>query len=80
MNNINTTTFAFGGVLEEKLIRPDKKIFELILERYHLEAKNSLSIDDNMNNIQTAKEIGLAMIYVLEKTDLEGELYALGLV
>jgi 2-haloacid dehalogenase len=73
----------FEGIVisgEEKLIKPDKKIFELILERYHLEAKNSLFIDDNMNNIQAAKEIGFAMIHVLEKTDLESELYALGLI
>jgi 2-haloacid dehalogenase len=72
----------FDGIVisgEEKLIKPDKKIFELILERYHLEAKNSLFIDDNMNNIQAAKEIGFATIHVEKKTDLNSELYALGL-
>jgi FMN phosphatase YigB (HAD superfamily) len=53
------------------------KIFELIPERCHLEAKNSLFIDDN---IQAAKEIGFATIRVLEKTDLKSELYALGLI
>ena len=73
----------FDGIVisgEEKLTKPDKKIFELILERYHLEAKNSLFIDDNMNNIQAAKEIGFSTIHVLEKTDLKSELYALGLI
>src|SRR5450755_4762483 len=73
----------FDGIVisgEEKLIKPDKKIFELILERYHLDAKNSLFIDDNVNNIQTAKEMGFETIHVLEKTDLKTELYALGLV
>ena len=73
----------FDGIVisgEEKLIKPDKKIFELMLERYHLEAKNSLFIDDNMNNIQAAKEIGFATIHVQEKTDLKSELYALGLI
>ncbi|MDP9042834.1 MAG: HAD family phosphatase [Bacteroidota bacterium] len=73
----------FDGIVisgEEKLIKPDKKIFEIILERYHLEAKNSLFIDDNINNIQTAKEMGFATIHVLEKTDLKRELYTLGLI
>jgi 2-haloacid dehalogenase len=73
----------FDGIVisgEEKLIKPDKKIFELILERYHLEAKNSLFIDDNINNIQVAKEIGFATIHVQEKTDLKTELHALGLI
>ncbi|HMC84449.1 MAG TPA: HAD-IA family hydrolase, partial [Chitinophagaceae bacterium] len=73
----------FDGIVisgEEKLIKPDKKIFELILERYHLEAKNSLFIDDNINNIQAAKEIGFATIHVQEKKDLKSQLYALGLI
>ena len=73
----------FDGIVisgEEKLIKPDKKIFELILERYHLEAKNALFIDDNMNNIQSAKEMGFATIHVKEKTDLKKELNTLGLI
>jgi 2-haloacid dehalogenase len=73
----------FDGIVisgEEKMIKPDKKIFEIILERYHLEAKNSLFIDDNINNIQAAKEIGFVTIHVQEKTDLKSELYALGLI
>lgn len=73
----------FDGIVisgEEKLIKPDKKIFELMLERYHLKAENSLFIDDNINNIQAAKEMGFATIHVLEKTDLKTELYALGLI
>jgi 2-haloacid dehalogenase len=73
----------FDGIVisgEEKLIKPDKKIFERMLERYHLEAKNSLFIDDNMNNIQAAKEIGFATIHVQEKTDLKTELTAMGLI
>ena len=73
----------FDGIVisgEEKLIKPDKKIFELMLDRYHLEAKNALFIDDNMNNIQAAKEMGFTTIHIQEKTDLKRELYALGLI
>jgi 2-haloacid dehalogenase len=73
----------FDGIVisgEEKLIKPDKKIFELMLERYHLEANHSLFIDDNKNNIQAAKEMGFATIHVQEKTDLNSELRTLGLM
>ena len=73
----------FDGIVisgEEKLIKPDKKIFERMLERYHLEAKNALFIDDNINNIQAAKDIGFLTIHVQEKTDLKRELNALGLL
>ena len=51
-----------------------------MLERYHLEAKNSLFIDDNVKNIQVAKEMGFRTIHVPEKTDLNSELRALGLI
>jgi 2-haloacid dehalogenase len=73
----------FDGIVisgEEKLIKPDKKIFELTLERYHLEAENTLFIDDNINNIRAAKEMGLATIHIREKTDLKNELHAMGLL
>jgi 2-haloacid dehalogenase len=73
----------FDGIVisgEEKLIKPDKKIFERMLERYHLEAKNALFIDDNMNNIQAAKEMGFATIHVRKNTDLKTELYAMSLI
>ncbi len=73
----------FDGIVisgEEKLIKPDKKIFERMLERYHLEAENALFIDDNINNIQAAKEMGFATIHVKENTDLKTELHALGLI
>ena len=65
---------------EEKLIKLDKRIFEIMLDRYHLEAKNSLFIDDNMNNIQAAKEMGFETIHVQEKTDLKAELHAMDLI
>jgi 2-haloacid dehalogenase len=73
----------FDGIVisgEEKLIKPDKKIFERMLKRYHLEAKNALFIDDNINNIQAAKEIGFVTIHVTEKTNLKSELHILGLI
>jgi 2-haloacid dehalogenase len=73
----------FDGIVisgQEKLIKPDKKIFELLLNRYQLEAKSSLFIDDNLNNIQAAKEMGFVTIHVQEKTNLKRELDALGLI
>jgi len=73
----------FDGIVisgEEKLIKPDKKIFERMLGRYHMDAKNALFIDDNVKNIQAAHDIGFATIHVMEKTDLKSELYALCLI
>ncbi|MBF0547759.1 MAG: HAD family phosphatase [Candidatus Riflebacteria bacterium] len=55
----------FDGIVvsgQEKLIKPDKRIYTLLLERYALKAKESLFIDDNINNIKTAKEVGMQVI------------------
>ncbi len=43
----------------EHLKKPDKKIYELILERYELKAEECLFIDDTEKNYKTANEIGI---------------------
>jgi 2-haloacid dehalogenase len=73
----------FDGIVvsgEEKLVKPDEKIFRVILERYHLDPKSTLFIDDNRNNIDTAKGMGFSTIHVAEQTDLRHELHVLGLL
>ena len=68
----------FDGIVvsgEEKLVKPDEKIFRVILDRYHLDAKNTLFIDDNQKNIDTAKCMGFSTIHVTGQTDLRQELH-----
>lgn len=43
---------------EEKLIKPDERLFQLTLDRYGLQAKDCIFIDDNEKNIEVAKEMG----------------------
>jgi 2-haloacid dehalogenase len=59
---------------EEKMIKPDKAIFELLLNRYEILAGESLFIDDNLMNINTAKELGFKVIHISDHTDLTVEL------
>ena len=42
---------------EEKLIKPDPKIFELATTRFKIKPKETLFIDDNLNNINSAKKM-----------------------
>lgn len=42
-----------------KLAKPGKEIFSYILEKYDLDPKDSIFIDDNAGNIATAKEMGI---------------------
>jgi 2-haloacid dehalogenase len=62
------------------MIKPDEKIFRVILERYHLDPESTLFIDDNRNNIDTAKLMGFSTIHLTEQTDLRHELRVRGLL
>lgn len=63
----------------EKLIKPDKEIFEVLLSRYDLKAEESVFIDDNAKNIATAKNLGFITIHIKSETDLGKELRNLGI-
>lgn len=63
----------------EKLIKPDPKIWHVLLERYQIKAEESVFIDDNQKNIEMAESLGFNTIHVLPDTDLEKELIGLGI-
>jgi len=65
---------------EEKMIKPDKKFFELLLDRYHLKAANCVFIDDNEHNIAAAKELGFHAIHFTSADSLKKELTSLNLI
>lgn len=62
----------------EKLIKPDPKIWYVLLERYNLKAQESIFIDDNAKNIETAQSLGFETIHITPETNLEQELISLG--
>lgn len=47
---------------EEKLIKPDKRIYEVLLNRYNLNAEECVFIDDSPANIKAAAELGFKAI------------------
>lgn len=65
---------------EEKLIKPDKKLYHLLLDRYNLNAENTIFIDDNIKNIKAAKEIGMVAIHFESSGQLEAELLSIGAI
>lgn len=74
---------AFDGIVvsgEEKMVKPDKKIYKLLLDRYHLKAANTVFIDDNLLNVIAAKEIGLYAIRFENPAQLEAELSAINAI
>lgn len=63
----------------EKLIKPDPKIWQVLLERYQIKAEESLFIDDSRKNIEVAESLGFRCIHVTEDTNLEAEMRAKGI-
>lgn len=63
----------------EKLIKPDPKIWYILLERYNIQAGESVFIDDNPKNIEMAQSLGFETIHVTPETNLEQELAGLGI-
>ncbi|OCA79022.1 HAD family hydrolase [Chryseobacterium contaminans] len=63
----------------EKLIKPDPKIWYVLLERYNIQAEESVFIDDNAKNIEMAQSLGFNTIHVQPDTDLKQELAHLGI-
>lgn len=62
------------------LVKPDREIFELLIERRGLDVVRTVFIDDSLDNIAAAHELGFATIHFSEAhTDLGTELLRLGL-
>ncbi|MDO4594031.1 MAG: HAD-IA family hydrolase [Tissierellia bacterium] len=52
-------------------IKPEKEIFEILIDKYKIEPKESFFVDDNVFNVNTAKKLGFkSMVYDKEKSRL----------
>jgi len=56
---------------EEKMVKPDRRLYEILLERYSLRGGESLFIDDNAANIETARELGFQVLHFTGEMNLE---------
>ena len=56
---------------DEKLIKPDPKIYQVLIERYAIKPEESLFIDDNFDNIVAAKKLGFQTIHFTNDMNLE---------
>jgi len=73
----------FKGILvsgEEGVIKPDPRIFRLLLERFGFKAEDAVFIDDNPANAGAATALGIHGIHFRSAQTLRQELGALGLL
>ena len=69
-----------GGILsyQEKLIKPDPAIYQLLLARYGLKADECVFLDDTERNVVEAVRQGMAGILFRGREQAEEELKKLG--
>ncbi|MGC2414676.1 MAG: HAD family phosphatase [Stellaceae bacterium] len=73
----------FEGILisgEAKLIKPDPRIFELLLERFAIDPRRAVFIDDVAINAAAARPFGMHAIHFTNPAALRAELASLGLL
>lgn len=73
----------FDGVVvsgEEKVAKPDARLFHILLERYKIEATRAVYIDDSASNIATANRLGFTTIHFQSAEQLRRELQAFGVI
>jgi len=71
----------FNGIVvsgEEKMIKPDKRLYHILLDRYNLKVENTIFIDDNLNNVKAAEELGMNAIHFKSSDQLEAKLQSIG--
>ncbi len=72
----------FEGIVvsgTEKMRKPFNEIYELTLNRFNIEAAQSLFIDDNAKNIEAAEKMGINTIRFNNPTQLKSDLKSLNI-
>ena len=73
----------FDGIVvsgEEGVIKPDPRIFRILLERYRIAPEEAVFIDDNPANAAAATALGIHGIHFRSPEALRSELVSLGLL
>jgi len=73
----------FQGVMlsgEAKLLKPDPRLFQLLLERYAIDPKRVVYIDDHSHNVEAARKLGMHGIHFSGPPALRSELRQIGLL
>lgn len=73
----------FQGIVvsgEERCIKPDRKIYQTLFDRYKLDPQACLFIDDNRHNVAGALSVGMPALWFESPVKLESQLKELDLL
>jgi putative hydrolase of the HAD superfamily len=88
LSNISSDTFehlrlrhSFWGVFrgivisgDTRLMKPEREIFELLLQRHGLAARHTVFVDDNEPNVLAARALGMHAVWFKDARQCEMEL------
>ena len=60
----------------EGYVKPDPRLFRVLLDRYGLRAEECLFVDDNPDNVAAARRMGMTGIVFASAEELRNELYS----
>ena len=68
--------FFDGGIIsyKEKLMKPEKVIFDKLIKKYRINPQESIFIDDTKENIESARKLGFKAIFFTNSKDLRNKL------
>lgn len=64
----------------EKMRKPFPEFYQILFDRYNVDPRASLFIDDNVKNIESGKKLGLTTIHFKSPEQLSEELKKLGIL
>ena len=72
---------SFDGVVvsaHERMLKPERAIYEVLLARYGLKAGDCIFVDDSIRNVEAARSVGMQAVHFVEPIDLRAQLRGLG--
>jgi 2-haloacid dehalogenase len=73
---------AFEGIVvsgEEGIAKPDREIFDRLIERYGVDPARTVYVDDRAEHVETARQLGMAGVVYTGAAELRDDLAQLGL-
>ena len=73
----------FEGIVvsgEERMAKPDRRIFDLVIERHGLASGRTLFVDDRADNVEAARAAGMQAVVFTDPAGLRRDLTRLGLL
>lgn len=70
---LQVNTEHFDGIFTSAhsgfIFKPDIKAFEIMLEKYNLNPKDCVMVEDNLHNLRTAKKLGMQTIWITNQEE-----------